>query len=198
MTPAEMHAGIRAELIAHSEPEKLPIMQRFFKDPIDAYCTYTGHVRGLAKIHGAAFAAFTDKERTALTRALWGSGKYEEGSVAIFLYARMLRKCTHCDWKIFEMWLEKNIHNWAHCDTLCAEVLGPLLIRHPEWMAELAPWPAAKQRFKRRAALAALLKGIRRGLFRAEAEATLTLLAADTDDMVKKGIVWLRKEMARC
>ena len=37
--------AIRADLISHSEPWKLPVMQRFFKEPIDAYCTYTEHVR---------------------------------------------------------------------------------------------------------------------------------------------------------
>lgn len=197
MTPAEMHADIRAHLIANSEPAKLPLMQRFFKDPIDAYCTYTVHVRNLAKKHGAEFATYSDTERTALTRALWASGKFEEGSVAILLFARIRRKCDYCHWRLFVRWLEKEIHNWAHCDTLCAEVLGPLLIAHPEWLVELYTWTTAKQKFKRRAALVAPMKGIRKGKFRADAEALKNLLAADPDEIVKKGIVWLRRELDR-
>ena len=192
-----MHAAIRAELIAHSEPEKLPLMQRFFKDPIDAYCTYTVHVRNLAKKHGAEFAAWSDKDRTALTRALWASGKFEEGSVAILLYARMRRKCAHCEWKLFDKWLQVHIHNWAHCDTLCAELLGPMLIAHPEWLVDLDTWAASPKKYVRRAALVAPLKGLRKGLFRPEAESLKTSLTGDPEEIVRKAIVWLRKEMAR-
>jgi 3-methyladenine DNA glycosylase AlkD len=192
-----MHAAIRAELIAHSEPWKLPVMQRFFKDPIDAYCTYTVHVRNIAKQHGAGFAGWTEKERTALTKALWESGKFEEGAVAIQLYARMRRKCEYCEWKIFTRWLEKYVRNWAHCDALCADVMGMMLIRHPEWVVELKGWTGSTAVYKRRAALVAPLKGIRKGLFRAEAEELMALLAADRQDIVKKALVWMRKELAR-
>ena len=197
MTPGEMHAAIRAELIAHSEPWKLPVMRRFFKEPIDAYCTYTEHVRNIAKQHGAVFASWTEKERTVLTKALWESGKYEEGTVATLLYARMRRKCGDSEWKVFTRWLEKYIRNWAHCDGLCADVLGPMLIAHPEWIGEMKAWAVSKEKYKRRAALVAPLKGIRKGLFLSEANELLALLAADKEDIVKKGLVWLRKELAR-
>lgn len=197
MTPAAMHAAIRERLLAHSEPWKLPQMQRFFKEPIDAYCTYTEHVRAVAKEHGAEFTAWTPRERTALTKALWASGKQEEGSVAILLYARMGRKCGRAEWEILAKWLEREVGNWAHCDTLCADVLGPMLIRNPEWVREMREWAAAKQTYKRRAALVAPLKGLRKGLFRAEIEELMGLLAGDRDVMVKKAIVWLRRELAR-
>ena len=45
--------------------------------------------------------------------------------------------------------------------------------------------------------LVAPLKGIRKGLFLSEANELLALLAADKEDIVKKGLVWLRKELAR-
>lgn len=197
MTPAAMHAAIRERLVAHAEPEKLPLMQRFFKEPIDAYCTYTQYVRAVAKEHGAEFGAWTQRERMALTKALWGSGKHEEGSVAILLYARMARRLGRAEWDILSKWLEREVRNWAHCDTLCAEVLGPMLIRNPEWVGEMRQWAAAKPLYKRRAALVAPLKGLRKGMFRAELEELMGMLAADRDAMVKKGIVWVRRELAR-
>jgi 3-methyladenine DNA glycosylase AlkD len=192
-----MHAAIRAELLAHSEPWKLPVMQRFFKDPIDAYCTYTVHVRNIAKQHGAEFASWSEKQRTVLTKALWESGKFEEGAVAIQLYARMRRKCDYCEWKIFTHWLKRYVHNWAHCDALCADVLGLMLIAHPEWVNELSNWTESKAVYQRRAAIVAPLKGIRKGLFRAEAQTLMARLASDKEDIVKKGLVWMRKELAR-
>jgi 3-methyladenine DNA glycosylase AlkD len=197
VTPAETQEAIRAALIAKSEPWKLPVMQRFFKEPIDAYCTYTEHVRNIAKEHGAEFASWPEKERTALTKALWESGKFEEGTMAIQLYARMRRKCEYREWKIFSRWLDKHIRNWAHCDALCGDVLGLMLIAHPEWIGEMKAWAGSKEKYKRRAALVAPLKGIRNGLFLAEADTLLALLAADREDIVKKGLVWMRKELAR-
>lgn len=187
--------AIRAELIAHSEPHKLPVMQRFFKDPVDAYCTYTVHVRRIAKERAKEFAAMDDKHRDAITDALWASGKFEEGAVAIQLYARLLRTCDGHDWKRFERWLAKFVHNWAHCDALCADVLGPLLIRHPEWITELSAWASSKKTYKRRAALVAPLKGIRKGLFRKEAESLYTAVEGVSEDILKKALKWLRKEL---
>jgi 3-methyladenine DNA glycosylase AlkD len=193
----EMHAAIQAELVANSEPWKLPVMQRFFKEPIDAYCTCTAHVRRIAKLYGGDFAAWDAAEREALTRRLWQSGKFEEGGMAIQLYARMRRKCGPHEWKLFTRWLENNISNWAHCDALCADVLGPILIAHPEWVGQLKGWASSAAKYERRAALVAPLKGIRKGMFRAEAEELLGMLAGDREDIVKKGVVWLRKELGR-
>lgn len=188
--------AIRAELIAHSEPHKLPLMQRFFKDPIDAYCTYTVHVRRIARDRAKEFAAMNAKQRDEVTNALWRSGKFEEGAVAIQLYARLLKSCDDRDWKRFESWLDKYIRNWAHCDALCADVLGPLLIRHPEWIAMLPAWTASKKTYKRRAALVAPLKGIRKGLFRKEAESLYSAVDGTSEDILKKALKWLQKELA--
>jgi 3-methyladenine DNA glycosylase AlkD len=192
-----MHEAIRAALVAHAEPWKLPLMQGFFKDPVDAYCTYTPHVRAIAKQHGGEFATWPEQQRTALARLLWASGKFEEGSVAILLFARMRRQCAYCHWKLFSRWLEREVGNWAHCDTLCGELLGPLLIRHPEWMGELREWAEAKQKFKRRAALVAPLKGLRKGLFRGEVVELRERLAGDPEEIVRKGAVWVGRELAR-
>ncbi len=187
--------AIREELIAHSEPHKLPLMQRFFKEPIDAYCTYTVHVRRIAKERAKEFAAMNAKQRDEVTHALWRSGKFEEGGVAIQLYARLLKSCDDRDWKRFENWLDKYIRNWAHCDALCADVLGPLLIRHPDWIAVLPLWAASKQTYKRRAALVAPLKGIRKGLFREDAEALFAAVDGASEDILKKALKWMRKEL---
>ena len=142
--------------------------------------------------------SWTEKERTALTRALWESGKFEEGAVAIQLYARMRRKCDYREWKIFTRWLEKYVRNWAHCDALCADVLGPMLIAHPEWVGEMKGWAGSTAKYKRRAALVAPLKGNSQGdVPGRRRNELLALLAADREDIVKKGLVWLRKELAR-
>jgi len=187
---------IRAELMAHSEPYKLPVMQRFFKEPIDAYCTYTVHVRRIAKERAKEFAALGEKQRDEVTDALWRSGKFEEGAVAIQLYARLLRQCDERDWKRFERWLDNYVRNWEHCDALCADVLGPLLIRHPNWIAAMPAWTASKKTYKRRAALVAPLKGIRKGMFRKEAGALYAAVDGTSEDILKKALKWMRKELA--
>jgi len=171
------------------------VMQRFFKEPIDAYCTYTDHVRAIARAHGPAFAAMTPGERDAVTGALWASGKFEEGTMAVFLYARMLRQCGQPEWKRFSKWLDQHIRNWGHCDALCADVLGPLLIRHPEWVTELPKWASSAKTYKRRAALVAPLKGLRKGLFRAECEALYRQVDGASEDILKKALKWLRVEL---
>lgn len=197
MTPAGMHAAIREELLAHAEPWKLPVMQRFFKEKIDAYCTYTVHVRNIAKAQGKTFSEWTPAERVELTEALWRSGKFEEGAVAIQLFARMRRKCGRAEWLLLKGWLGKHIRNWAHCDALCGDVLGLMLIAHPDWIADVEKWAGARALYQRRAALVAPIKGIRKGMFREEAAGIAARMADETEDILKKGLVWLRKEMTR-
>ena len=125
-------------------------MQRFFKEPVDAYCTYTVHVRNIAKQFGAAFAAWNEKERSKLTEALWESGKFEEGAVAIQLYARMRRKCGIREWKIFTRWLEKYVRNWAHCDGVSSWLLAACIANRPELRHQLVAWTSSPNRWKRR------------------------------------------------
>jgi 3-methyladenine DNA glycosylase AlkD len=196
VSESEVYAAIRAALIEHAEPHKLPLMQRFFREPIDAYCTYTAHVRRIARQHAPWFQSATAGEREALTAGLWASGKFEEGAVAIHLYARIVRQCGVREWRLFESWLRRHVRNWAHCDTLCADVLGPLLIRHPDWIRRLAAWHRSKQTYKRRAALVAPLKGLRKGLFRDELSGWVSRLEKDPQDIVRKARKWAVVELA--
>jgi 3-methyladenine DNA glycosylase AlkD len=191
-----MLVAIRTELIAHAEPGKLPQMQRFFKEPIDAYCTYTADVRNIAKLHGGTFGGWTAEERLELTAALWASGKYEEGSAAIMLYARMLRRCGPAEWDLLAGWLDRYVKNWAHCDGLCTDVLGPLLQRMPERAGELREWTASPAVYRRRGALVTPIKGIRKGLFREAGTELAELLAGDREPIIRIAVVWLRTELA--
>lgn len=192
-----MIASMRAELVAHSEPHKLPIMQRFFKEPIDAYCTYTEHVRRISQRHARQFAEWARETRKELTDELWQSGKFEEGSLAIQLHGRILRHCGPRDFMSCSAWLDRYVANWAHCDALCAEVLGLLLIRHPEWVTQVADWSRSKRLYKRRASAVVLLKGFRSGLFDRELRDVESILAGDKEDLIKKAVRWIRAERKR-
>lgn len=197
MNPEATLAAIRAELLEHAEPWKLPQIQRFFREPIDAYCTYTPFVRAIARRWGKEFSLATPAERGKLTRALWKSGKFEEGSVAIQLYARMQRQCGDSEWALLTRWLDKEIRNWAHCDALCGDVLGLLLIARTDRIGELDAWVESPAVYRRRAALVAPLKGVRKGLFRQSLVRLRERLGADREPMIRKAWVWSGKELAR-
>jgi 3-methyladenine DNA glycosylase AlkD len=94
-------------------------------------------------------------------------------------------------------WLASSCHDWASTDTLCGEVLGPLLIDRAHLVAKLHPWRGSRARSVRRAAAVALVPLARRGLALDEAYATARALGGDREDLIQKATGWLLREAGK-
>ncbi len=58
-------------------------------------------------------------------------------------------------------------------------------------------WARSKNRWRRRAACVALIRGARRRMFGEEISRVSEVLLVDEDDMVRKGLGWLLREHAK-
>jgi 3-methyladenine DNA glycosylase AlkD len=132
-------------------------------------------------------------QRNKLCDGLW-RGKFEEGVLVSHLYKRFANQCSRCEWKLFERWIDRYVHNWAHCDGVASWLLAACIANEPELKFELPGWTGSKNRWKRRASAVALLQEAKQGRSTGDILQIAQTLRSDDDDMVLKGVGWVLKE----
>jgi 3-methyladenine DNA glycosylase AlkD len=104
---------------------------------------------------------------------------------------------TADDLPMLEQMLRTSL-TWAYVDSLAASVVGPLVERHPELVADLDRWATDDDFWIRRSALLAWLGPLRRG----EGDLDRFLRYADSmldekEFFIRKAIGWVLRETAK-
>lgn len=96
-------------------------------------------------------------------------------------------------------WLQAYCHDWASTDSLCGEVLGPLLLAHPDLLPQLRTWRRSRALYVRRASAVALILPVRRQVRGAldEAYSVALELGDDREDLIQKALGWLLREAGK-
>ena len=196
-TPAEIAAHIRRALKDGGSSEHAAGVQWFFKDEIKSHGWYTADLRRAAirsrreikKEHGLDFL-------TEVADALFSGSVLEEKVAAMFLLEKLDREFGDDEFKLFESWLDR-INSWADHDGLVHSLIAPMIAAKPARTKFVFRWAKSKNRWHRRAACVALIRGARAQMFFPEITKLSDLLLADKDDMVQKGLGWLLRETAK-
>jgi 3-methyladenine DNA glycosylase AlkD len=117
----------------------------------------------------------------------------EESFVACNWSYNMHKQYQPGDFSIFEKWVEKYVHNWATCDTLCNHTVGTLVEMYPELAEGLKKWARSGNRWVKRASAVSLIVPAKRGKFLPDVLEIADILLQDKDDMVQKGYGWMLK-----
>jgi 3-methyladenine DNA glycosylase AlkD len=136
-------------------------------------------------------------ELLALAAALWGRGVHELRLAAVELLAEHAALLEPADLDPVEVLL-REAGTWALVDPLAVQVVGSLVLAHPAEAERLDRWVDDADRWVRRAALLALLAGVRAGtpdLGRVARYADARL--EETEPFIRKAIGWLLREVAR-
>ncbi|MBL8174403.1 MAG: DNA alkylation repair protein [Bryobacterales bacterium] len=190
----EMAARIDARLRALGSPRGIAAARRFFKEEVDPYGVSAPQIRELAREIYREAKAWPAAHRNKLCTALWRNGKLESGAFVAYFYARFAKQCGHCEFKLFETWIDKYVSNWAHTDSVCTLLTEASIRNEPALALQLPAWTASKNRWKRRAAAVSLVKAGRRGEHLETILHVAGLMIEDKDEMVQKGVGWLLKE----
>ena len=94
-------------------------------------------------------------------------------------------------------WLERSCGNWALVDSLAPSVLGPLVDRHRELIAEVVGWTASPNLWVRRGAAVAFVPLARRGKHLTIAYRIASRLFGDGEDLMHKAVGWLLREAGK-
>jgi 3-methyladenine DNA glycosylase AlkD len=94
-------------------------------------------------------------------------------------------------------WLVKYCTDWASTDTLCGEVIGPLLVTNPGLVPELRRWRSSTDLYVRRASAVALILLVRKGQALGEAYEAALVLGAEEHHLLQKAAGWLLREAGK-
>jgi 3-methyladenine DNA glycosylase AlkD len=196
-TPAAVAAEIRRALKSGGSDEHAAGVQWFFKDVIKSHGWYTADLRRAAirfrrelrEQHGLDFLV-------EVADHLFSGSVLEEKIAAVFLLEKLDAKFGNHEFKLFESWLDR-ISSWADHDGLVHYLIAPMVKAKPARARTVFRWAKSPNRWKRRAACVALIRGARAKIFFPEIEKLSTSLLTDEDDMVQKGLGWLLRETAK-
>jgi 3-methyladenine DNA glycosylase AlkD len=196
-TPAEVAAEIRRALKSGGSAEHAGGVQWFFKDEVKSHGWYTAELRRAA----IRLRRQVRKERgldflVKVADHLFSGSVLEEKVAAVFLLEKLDAEVGDREFEIFESWLDR-ISSWADHDGLVHYLISPMVKAKPARTKAVFRWAKSRNRWRRRAACVALIRGARAKMFFPEITKLSDALLADEDDMVRKGLGWLLRETAK-
>jgi 3-methyladenine DNA glycosylase AlkD len=174
-------------------------VQRFFKEEIQSRGWYTAELRRFAVRFRRAITRERGMEFLVQVADQLFSGRIlEEKVTAVFLLEKQTDNFGDNEFKLFAAWLDR-VTSWADHDALAHYLLAPLIAAKPAPCRQVFRWAKSQNRWRRRAACVALIRGARERRFFAEIVrlSNQLLRNKDEDDMVQKGLGWLLRETAK-
>jgi len=196
-TPAEIAAQIRQALKNGGSSEHAAGVEWFFKEEIKSRGWYTSDLRRAAR----SFRREIRKELgldflLKVADELFSGTVLEEKIASVFLLEKLDAEFGDREFKLFESWLDR-ISRWADHDALVHDLIAPMLASSPARVKNVFRWAKSPNRWHRRAACVALVRGTRAKMFFPEITKLSNSLLSDEDDMVQKGLGWLLRETAK-
>jgi 3-methyladenine DNA glycosylase AlkD len=196
-SPSAVAAQIRQAIRTGGSSEHAAGVQWFFKDEIESRGWYTADLRRAAR----GFRREIQKEfgfdcLVKIADELFSGNVLEEKVAAVFLLEKLDAQFGDREFKLFESWLDR-ISSWADHDALVHDLIAPMVVANPARAKAVFRWAKSRNRWHRRAACVALIRGTREKMFFPEVTKLSDALLADEDDMVQKGLGWLLRETAK-
>lgn len=197
MTPANCAGQIRRALKHGGSAEHAAGVQWFFKDEIKSHGWRTADLRRSAvrfrrEIQEAQGLRFLIDVADQLFSGL----VLEEKIAAVFLLEKLDGEFGDREFNLFDSWLDR-ISSWADHDALVHDLIAPMVASKPQRAKVVFRWAKSPNRWHRRAACVALIRGARAKMFFPKITQLSNTLLADEDDMVQKGLGWLLRETAK-
>jgi 3-methyladenine DNA glycosylase AlkD len=197
ISPSAVAARIRTALNDCGSAEHAASVQWFFKEEIKSHGWYTADLRRAARSCRREILRNHDLEfLVGVADQLFSGRVLEEKIAAVFLLENMDAQLGNREFKLFESWLDR-ISSWADHDALVHDLIAPMIAAKPSRVKIVFRWAKSRDRWHRRAACVALVRGTRTKIFFPEIVKLSNTLLADQDDMVQKGLGWLLRETAK-
>jgi 3-methyladenine DNA glycosylase AlkD len=209
ISPRHLADQIRRVLKDGGSTEHAAGVQWFFMAEIKSHGWYTAALRkaavqsrrSLARERGMDFVVQVADQ-------LFSGRNLEEKVFAVFLLKNQTRNFGDREFQLFASWLDR-VSSWADHDALVHDLLAPMIAADPSRSHEVFQWAKSPNRWRRRAACVALIRGTREKKFfsqivrlsnqllRIKDEREKDEREKDKDHMVQKGLGWLLRETAK-
>jgi 3-methyladenine DNA glycosylase AlkD len=172
-------------------------VQHFFKEQVQSRGWYTNELRKVAVRFRRSMAREKGMDFVLQVADKLFSGRMlEEKVFAVSLLEGETKNFGNREFRLFTSWLDR-VTSWADHDALAHCLLSPMVSADPARCGQVFVWARSKNRWRRRAACVALIRGARQKKFFPEISLLTDRLLEDEDDMVQKGLGWLLREAAK-
>jgi 3-methyladenine DNA glycosylase AlkD len=197
ITPGYIADHIRRVLKDGGSAPHSEEVQHFFKEEIQSRGWYTAELRKFA----VRFRRSIVRERgmdflVQVADKLFSGRILEEKVMAVFLLEKQTKNFGENEFQLFASWLDR-VTSWADHDALAHYLLAPMVAADPARCREVFLWAKSRNRWRRRAACVALIRGAREQQFFEQIVRLSSELLNDQDDMVQKGLGWLLRETVK-
>ena len=197
ITAANVAVDIRRLLKDGGTAEHAAGVQWFFKEEIKSHGWYTADLRRAAvKCRRAIIKEFGLPFLLQVADRLFSGRNLEEKIFGVFLLENLTDEFGDPEFKLIESWLPR-ISSWADHDAVVHSLISPMVVAKPGRTRNVFRWAKSRDRWLRRAACVALIRGTRQKMFFSGIKRLTAMLLADDDDMVQKGLGWLLRETAK-
>jgi 3-methyladenine DNA glycosylase AlkD len=197
ITPTHIADHIRRVLKDGGSAPHSQEVQHFFKEEVQSRGWNTKELRKVAVRFRRSMAR--EKGMDFVVRVadkLFSGRMLEEKVFAVLLLEGETEDFGDREFRLFASWLDR-VTSWADHDALAHYLLSPMVSGNPGRCRQVFLWAKSKNRWRRRAACVALIRGARQKQFFPEIALLTDRLLDDEDDMVQKGLGWLLRETAK-
>ncbi|MBP9738504.1 DNA alkylation repair protein [Candidatus Saccharibacteria bacterium] len=193
-----MITGLKAELRAHANPEKVAFFPRFFKTGPGEYGEgdkFLGITVPSTRLVAKKYIDLPLKELEELLSSPW----HEDRLTALHIMVYRFNKSDDATQKeLYEFYIKHTdrINNWDLVDTSARDVVGGYIYHHQELLPKLNQLSQSKILWERRIAVIASSYFIGKG----EPDITIRLSEAllhDTEDLIHKAVGWMLREVGK-
>jgi 3-methyladenine DNA glycosylase AlkD len=197
ITPEYIAAHIRRVLKDGGSAPHAEGVQWFFQEEVKSRGWYTAELRKVA----VRFRRTIIREQNPdfllrVADRLFRGRVLEEKVFAVFLLENLTDDFGDSEFRLFESWLSR-VTSWADHDGLVHYLISPMVAAKTSRSRSVFVWARSGNRWHRRAACVALIRGARKRMFLPQVKRLTNLLLHDEDDMVQKGLGWLLRETAK-
>lgn len=195
--PCDVATQIRRILKDGGSRKHAAGVQWFFKDEIQSHGWRAADLRRRAReLRKEILKHQTFDFLVEVADELFSGNVLEEKIAAVLLLENLDSQFTNREFRLFEAWLDR-ISSWADHDGLVHCLIAPMMVAKPGRTRKVFRWAKSRDRWHRRAACVALIRGARGRMFFPEIVRLSEALLHDEDDMVQKGLGWLLRETAK-
>jgi 3-methyladenine DNA glycosylase AlkD len=201
MTPPAALRRALKNLKAGGSPARAAGAKAYFKkfEPIYLFGVAVPQVRSLARALSAEVkGTWTVRDAIAFADLAVRRRETEAKWTGFFLLGRYARDFPDDLARTIGRWIAAGrCDNWALIDALSAEVIAPLLRRHPSLLPVVTGWHTSENRWLRRASVVPLVPFVRKGEILTPAYSVVASLFGDTEDLTHKACGWLLREAGK-
>jgi len=198
-TPEDIAGQGLARLRAKADPRKAGGVQKYFKEAVKSYGVSSPDIRAIAAdLYAAVKKDWTVAEAIRLCDILLPELELEAKAIGPLILARYKKELPISLFSKAKSWLAADrMANWASVDVFCPEILGALIMKHPDLEQKIKSWAEHPNRWVKRASAVSFIKLAKREEYLDTIYGISRSLFSVDDDLIQKANGWLLREAGK-